>query len=212
MAVRPPPTPVDSTAQLIRINTMESDTTAGTDLTASDTAAALWDVIGARLADIDLGRAMTQYPTPEALAARMLDTLPDVAVTNPPIGACYSASALARWKQLSRQGIDQQRRAGRLFAVMIDHRWLYPSVQFDQRGRQSAAFAALLERQRALVGNPFEFAVWLETPEEPGGPTPRARLQSASGTRTVADRTFDDFVPTIVDPPYGASTLRDAEK
>ncbi|MET4583756.1 hypothetical protein ABIE21_003287 [Conyzicola nivalis] len=115
-----------------------------TEPTGAATRALLAAAVGERLTEIDFKRAGELYATPEALAARMLEALPDTPVTDPPIGSCYSAPALARWKQLSRQAIDQQRKAGRLFGAMVDRRWLFPAVQFDKCGRQSRAFAELL--------------------------------------------------------------------
>jgi hypothetical protein len=207
---RRPDEPVDLAVLLISINTMESDMTADTGPTAGDTAAALRDVLGARLADVDLGRAMTRYRTPEALATRMLDTLPDVAVTDPPIGACYSAPALARWKQLSRQAIDQQRRSGRLFGVMVGGRMLHPSAQFDNHGRQSRAFVDLYAH--AGGSDPVEFAVWMETPDPVTGVRPSDTLRRAPDTRTSHERLLDGFVPTIVEPPYGAAATQPGTK
>jgi len=163
------------------------------------TRALLAAAIGEKLNRIDFDRAMQIYSTPEALAARMLDTLPDTHVTDPPIGPCYSAPALARWKQLTRQAVDQQRRAGRLFGVMVDRKWLYPAVQFDNYSRQSAAFAAVLEKYPDKA--PVEFAVWLETPDSKTGIAPKVDIRRAQNDRTAADRFFDGFVPTIIEPP-----------
>jgi len=161
-----------------------------------DLAAALVE----RFEEVDFASAQQQYRTPEALAARMLETLPDIVATDPPIGSCYSAPALARWKQHSRQAIDQQRRSGRLFGVMVDRRWLYPSVQFDSRGRQSPAFVAVLESQSGR--DAVEFAVWLETPDSETGVTPKAEIQRAADNGTREERFFDGFVPTIIQPPF----------
>ena len=166
----------------------------------ADLSSALKSAIAAHLNQVDLGGAMAKFPDVDALVAKMLATLPDFCVDEPPIGSCYSAPALARWKQLSRQAIDQQRRAGRLFGVMVDRRWLYPSVQFDSQGRQSPAFVAVLESQSAK--DAVEFAVWLETPDPETGVTPKAEIQRAADNRTQEERFFDGFVPTIIQPPF----------
>jgi hypothetical protein len=157
--------------------------------------------LGERLADIDLVRAVRHYGSVGAIAKGMTNTLPDVIVSEPLIGPCYSTLALSQWKQISRQAVDQQRRSRRLFGAMIDGRWLYPAVQFDSRGRQSQAFAALLLIHSAGAGKEVEFAVWLETPDPKTGISPRAELQNAPDLRTLEERFFDGFVPTIIEPP-----------
>jgi hypothetical protein len=188
-------TPVDTVKLSVTIDSMDTPTEPAN----AATRALLTAAIGERLSKLDFDRTREFYPTPEALAARMLETLPDTLVTDPPIGACYSAPAVARWKQLSRQSIDQQRRAGRLFGVMVDRRWLYPAVQFDNYGRQSAAFTAVLEQHR--IEDPVGFAVWLETPDPETGIVPKAEIRRAENDRTAAGRFFDGFVPTIIEPP-----------
>jgi len=186
---------VDESQLFITIDTMDSPTEHADAVARTLLAAALLE----RLANTDLDHAMQIYPSPEALAARMLDTLPDTLVTDPLVGPAYSAPALARWKQLTRQAVDQQRRAGRLFAVMVDRRWLYPAVQFDNYGRQSASFRAVLEQHRNE--DPVEVAIWLETPDQESGIAPKAAIRRAEGDRTAAERFFDSFVPTIIQPP-----------
>ena len=194
--------PVDTAKLSVTIDNMDTPTEPAN----AATRALLTAAIGERLSKLDFDRTREFYPTPEALAARMLETLPDTLVTDPPIGACYSAPALARWKQLSRQAIDQQRKAGRLFGAMVDRRWLYPAAQFDKRGGQSRAFAELLHSHPGQ--DPVEFAVWLETDDPATGVSPRLELQQAPDTRTPDERFFDDFVPTIIEPPSRRSALR----
>jgi hypothetical protein len=164
--------------------------------TADDLTQALTEMLAGR----DLSAALAIYPSPESVAQRMLQAVPDVVVRDPPIGACYSAPALARWKQLSRQAVDQQRKAGRLFGVMVDRRWLYPSVQFDSQGRQSPAFLAVRESRSGK--DAVEFAVWLEAPDPETGVAPKAKFQRAADNRTLEERFFDGFVPTIIQPPF----------
>ncbi|MBB5844922.1 hypothetical protein HD599_003245 [Conyzicola lurida] len=166
---------------------------------------ALVAAIAARLPGVDFERALDTFPDVEAFAARMLEVLPDVCIDDPPIGACYSGPALGRWKQLTRQAIDQQRRAGTLFGVMVDRRWLYPSVQFDANGRQTRAFAELVA-QETPGREPLEFAVWLETANPSTGTTPARTLREQPDTRTATERLLDGFVPTIIQPPAAAVT------
>jgi hypothetical protein len=193
---------VDTRLSLITIDTMNSPSERANAATSTLLAAAL----GERLTRIDFNRAKESYSTPEALAARMLEAVPDVVVSAPPIGPCYSSSALARWKQVSRQAIDQQRRSGRLFGVLVGGRMLYPSAQFDNHGRQSRAFVDLYAD--AGGSDPVDFAVWMETPDPVTGVRPSDTLRRAPDTRTSHERLLDRFVPTIVDPPYGAAATQ----
>jgi hypothetical protein len=182
---------------------MNAEQTTDAVQTSTEMAAALGDAIVARVGGVDFARVAGIYPTREALAARMLEALPDIVVSDPPIGPCYSSSALVRWKQLSRQAIDQQRRSGRLFGVLVGRRMFYPSAQFDNHGRQSRAFAKMYTD--AGGGDPIEFAVWMETPDPVTGERPSDTLRLAPDTRTPHERLLDGFVPTIVEPPNGAA-------
>jgi hypothetical protein len=158
-----------------------------------------------RLSRVNLAHAIQLGQSPDEVATGMLSALPDVVLADPPIGPCYSSSALARWKQLSRQAIDQQRRSGRLFGVLVGGRMLYPSAQFDNHGRQSRAFADLYADAGGSDRDPVEFAIWMETADPVTGVRPSHVLRSTPDTRTPHERLFDNFVPTIVDPPYGAA-------
>jgi len=161
-------------------------------------------VLGARLARIDMVRALRFYGSVDGIVKAMTDTLPDAIFAEPLIGSCYSTIAFARWRQVTRQAVDLQRRTGRVWGVMIDGRWFYPAVQFDKRGRQTSAFAAVLEIHRAEVNGDVEFAAWLEKPHPATGISPRVRLQNSTDSRTTEERFFDGFVPTIIDPPLRA--------
>jgi hypothetical protein len=197
---------VDTRLSLITIDTMNSPSERANAATSTLLAAAL----GERLTRIDFNRAKESYSTPEALAARMLEAVPDVVVSAPPIGPCYSSSALARWKQVSRQAIDQQRRSGRLFGVLVGRRMLYPSAQFDNHGRQSRAFAEMY----ADAGDrePIEFAIWMATPDSATALRPSDTLRLAPDTRTPHERLLEGFDPTIVQPPYGATAAAPGSK
>jgi hypothetical protein len=161
--------------------------------------------LGVRLAEVDLIKALRLHGSAEAMVNRMMYTLPDTILTDPPIGPCYSSSALARWKQVSRQAIDQQRRSGRLFGVLVGGRMFYPSVQFDNRGRQSRAFAEMYADAERSGRDQVEFGIWMETPDPVTGVRPSDTLRLAPDTRTPHERLLDNFVPTVVDPPYGAA-------
>jgi hypothetical protein len=175
-----------------------------------DQAEGLLALLKVKLADLDLTRAIEQYPTVDQLTARMIDAIPDLVISDPPIGPCYSSSALARWKQLSRQAIEQQRRSGRLFGVLVGKRMFYPSAQFDNHGRQSRAFAEMY----ADAGDrePIEFAIWMATPDSATGLRPSDTLRLAPDTRTPPERLLEGFDPTIVQPPYGAAATEPGSK
>jgi hypothetical protein len=158
-----------------------------------------------RLADIDLTRAAQEFPTPEALATRMLEAVPDAIITEPPIGPCYSSPSLARWEQVSRQAISQQRQAGKLFGVKVGGSYYFPSVQFDRHGRQRTAFTVARTTFEEVGGSELEFAIWLQTTDPEAGVTPAAEIDNAPDQRTAEERLVDGFRPTIVEPPVGST-------
>jgi len=153
-----------------------------------------------RIAAVDLTRALELYPDVEALADRMIDSLPDQFVSEPLIGPCYSTSALAKWKRVSRQAITHQRKVGTLFAVAHKGNYLYPSSQFDHRGRQMAAFREVWTRFSATGGDPLAFAVWLQTPDPDTGVAPAAKLAHNPDGRITGQMFLEDF--TIIQPPF----------
>jgi len=162
---------------------------------------ALLQLVADRLATTDLTRASQFYPDPNDLADRMLASLPDKIITEPLIGPCYSTTALARWKRLTRQAVNHQRTVGTLFAVEHKGSFYFPAVQFDNRGRQTAAFRELWDTFTATGGEPLAFAVWLQTPDPATGLSPARVLRDAPDVRTDEQRTMDDFEPTIIRPP-----------
>jgi hypothetical protein len=151
-----------------------------------------------RLATVDLTRAMRLYPTPEALAARMIDSLPDQFMAEPLLGPCYSTAALARWRRLTRQAVTRQREVGTLFAIEHKARFYFPSVQFDARGRQTGAFRELWAQFQATGGSPLAFGVWLQTSDPEEKVTPASRLAGIAKNSPRA-LYLEDF--TMVDPP-----------
>ena len=154
---------------------------------------------------IDLTRAMVEYPKPEDLASRMLESLPDAIITEPLIGPCYSTAALARWRKLTRQAITHQRKVGTLFAVEHKSLFYFPSAQFDRRGRQLSAFRDVWSDFQKTGGTPLEFAVWLQTLDPETGATPASVIASAPDLRTTEQRLIDDFEPVIIQPPSGTT-------
>jgi len=165
----------------------------------------LLDVLVEELAAMDLTRAVQCYPSADLLADRMISSLPDVLVAEPPIGPCYSPRALARWKGISRQAIAKQRSRGKLFAVTVDGSTIFPAIQFDSRGRPLPAFRELWDASASDYADPLAFAVWMHTPDPRTGKSPASVLRSAPDTRSDTQRKMEAFEPTIVQPPTGLS-------
>jgi len=172
----------------------------------NDTASvgALLQLVADRLATTDLTHAAQLYPDPNDLADRMLASLPDKIISEPLIGPCYSTSALARWKRLTRQAVNHQRTVGTLFGVEHKASFYFPAVQFDNRGRQTRSFRELWNMFTETDGEPLAFAVWLQTPDPATGLSPARVLRDAPDNRTDEQRMMDEFEPTIVEPPTGA--------
>lgn len=171
--------------------------------TTAQAVANLMVVVAQKLEAQDLTYAAQSYLTAAELVDRMISALPDIVVTDPPIGPCYTPAALAQWKRVSRQAIAKQRSTGKLFAVTINRSVFYPAVQFDNHGRPLTAFRELA--QVHCADNPLEFAVWLQAPNADTGTSPAEDLWNAPDTRSDQQRMMDEFEPTIVQPPFGST-------
>jgi hypothetical protein len=165
----------------------------------------LASMLAERLSAMDLSRALEEVLNVDDLVSRMFEAVPDAFITEPLIGSCYTTAALARWKQVTRQAITRQREIGVLFAVQHKALFYFPSVQFDNYGRQTQAFSDLWADYAATGGPPLAFAVWLETPDPATGLSPAIQLRNTPDGRTPEQRLLDGFTPTIVDPPNGAA-------
>jgi hypothetical protein len=115
--------------------------------------------------------------TPQTAAAALVETLPDLFISEPLLGHCYSTVALARWRGVTRQGIVRQHKVGALFAVMHKGRLAYPACQFDRYGRRSKEFDELFARVEGGERDPLEFAIWLHQPDVITGVAPATMLE-----------------------------------
>jgi hypothetical protein len=184
-----------------------------TEIAPTDTGRALADALALVIGDVDIQRSLDMYDTVEGVAARMLTAIPDRLITEPGIGPCYSTAALARWKQLSRQAVFGQYWSGKLFGLKHERKLVFPSIQFDSRGRMRRAFADEFQRPCAERLSADDFATLLHTVEDNTGLSPAMRISASVDGRSALEHDLDHFIPTIVDPPYGAvATEPDEEK
>lgn len=156
-----------------------------------------------RLPAVDLGRLLEVYPTVEAAADRMMEAVPNVFVSEPLLGPCYTTAALARWRGVSRQAIHRLQKTGRLFAVKHRGVLVFPSCQFDPWARVRPAFLQILADLDLRELAPGDIAVRLQTADSVTGLSPAAILAGAERDMSQRDRTIAGFVPTVVSAPLG---------
>lgn len=168
---------------------------------ATGTAAELVAALVPAIARMDLARAIKRHGSVEGVADRMIATIPDLAIADPPVGAAYSTAALARWKQISRQGVFAQYRAGRLFAVLHLGKLVFPSCQFDSAGNQLPRFRDLLSEASEAVTDLAGFASWLHTARPRAGTTPAEELRASAYRGATRGTLPARSELTVIQPP-----------
>lgn len=153
------------------------------------------------LQTVDIVRSVEVFGSVEAIASRMLSSLPDLVISEPLIGACYSTKALADRKQVSRQAIVGQRQRGRIVGLLHDGRLVYPALQFDHYGQMRPAFEALLEGIDLVRISPAEFAEWLHRADPETGRTPSEVMAEKKSTPTSRNNIPRRSDLTIIQPP-----------
>jgi hypothetical protein len=122
------------------------------------------------------------------------------------VGTAYSTAALAQWKQISRQAVFAQHKAGRVFAAKHLGKLVFPSCQFDSVGNQLPRFRELLAAAKPATADLANFAEWLVTPDVGRERTPadelRASADSGALHRTLPRRSE----LTVIDPPTAVDT------
>jgi len=176
-----------------------------TNIAPIDVGRAFADALALVIGGVDIERSLELYGTVEGVAARMLTAIPDRLITQPDIGLCYSTAALARWKQISRQAVVAQYRSGKVFGLMHGRKLVFPSIQFDSRGRMRRVFADEFLRPGAEQLSVKDFATLLHTADDNTGLSPAMRISESVDVRSALERALDGFVPTIVQPPFGSS-------
>jgi hypothetical protein len=139
----------------------------------------------------------------------MISAIPDLAIADPPVGAAYSTAALARWKQISRQGVFAQYRAGRLFAVLHLGKLIYPSCQFDSVGNQLPRFRELLREASEDVTDLAGFASWIHTAHPRSGSTPAEALRASPRRGATPSRLPTRSELTVIQPPARTNATSD---
>ena len=176
-----------------------------TDIAPTDTGRAFADALALVVGGIDMQRSVDMYGTLEGVAARMLTAIPDRLITEPGVGLCYSTPALARWKRISRQAVFRQYRSGKLFGLKHERKLVFPLVQFDSRGRMRREFADEFQLPSAERLSAQDFALLLHAVDDSTGLSPAMRISTSVDDRSSLERALNDFVPTIVQPPFGSA-------
>jgi len=155
------------------------------------------------LQTVDIVTSLEVFGSAEAIASRMLMSLPDLVISEPPIGPCYTTRALAEWKQVSRQAVGAQRRRGAIVGLHHAGRLIYPALQFDHRGQMQPALEALLDGIDRVHLSSAEFADWLHRTNSETGRTPSEQLAenlNSPSSRGQVPRRSD---LTVIQPPTG---------
>ncbi|MBF4603007.1 hypothetical protein EDF42_3535 [Curtobacterium sp. PhB172] len=136
---------------------------------------------------IDLAEVERVNGSMDAVAERMLASIPGADVLDDRVGPFYDTAGLRNWFRMSRQTLDAQAKVGDVLCVMsADGFRLYPSFQFDARG-------ILLPRLRDVLAgldpervDPWGDAVWLNAPaDELDGLTPAQALRTDRADEAV---------------------------
>ncbi|MEJ8285070.1 hypothetical protein [Curtobacterium citreum] len=136
---------------------------------------------------IDLAEVERVNGSMDAVAERMLASIPGADVLDDRVGPFYDTAGLRKWFRMSRQTLDAQAKVGDVLCVMsADGFRLYPSFQFDARG-------ILLPRLRDVLAgldpervDPWGDAVWLNArADELGGLTPAQALRTERADEAV---------------------------
>ncbi|MBN2622262.1 MAG: hypothetical protein JXA83_02780 [Acidimicrobiales bacterium] len=93
------------------------------------------------------GHSPDELGDPDALAARMLATVPQPSPWAE-LGPFYSTSGIARvLGGVSRQAVEERRRRRTILALRTaDGMWVYPAFQLDERNRVVRGLAEVLDR------------------------------------------------------------------
>jgi len=118
-----------------------------------------------QIRSLDLAEVERANGSMDAVAERMIASLPGANILDERVGPFYDTSGLRKWFQMSRQTLDAQATAGDVLCVMSsDNHRLYPSFQFTAQGqllpRLRQVLAALDPKRIDTWGD----AVWLNTP------------------------------------------------
>ena len=155
------------------------------------------------LKDIDLPRLVKRFGSLEAIVDRMMASIPDAVVNDPPVGPCHTRTRLASWQGVSRQSVQTQQRAGRIIGFVYHGRILHPTVQFDGRGRPMPLLRELLNATDGPLGDADRISQWLHEPTGPHGTT-RAE-QFAEALTASADHPLPDESLTFMRAPSPAN-------
>ncbi|MBD8539193.1 hypothetical protein [Frigoribacterium sp. CFBP 8751] len=140
------------------------------------------------LEGVDLRPVMDVLGGVDAMARRMLASVPGANVYDDALGPFYDTTSLGRWKSIRRQSIDGQVRRGDVLCVTTPegHR-LYPSFQFDGPDGTPlpnlARVLAVLDPRRADV---WGDAIWVREP--------RPELGDRSPAQALRDGDADDVI------------------
>lgn len=140
------------------------------------------------LQGIDLRVVLDTLGGAEAVATRMLASVPGANTYDDKLGPFYDTTSLGRWKRIRRQSIDRQVRRGDVLCVKTsDGRRLYPSFQFDgPDGTPLPDLARVLAVLDARRTDAWGDAIWVREP--------RPELGGRSPARALRDGVADDVI------------------
>lgn len=146
-----------------------------------------------------LFRVRTRTLEPTASQPRAADQLrrllrhpkrsePELSQWDELVGPFYKASAIAKWRDQSRQNVSKLTGRGSLLALRTeDGACLYPAFQFDGDGNAPPRLKELLRLLRSAIADDWTIALWLNNPQHIlDGRTPIELLWDSN----QADRVF----------------------
>jgi hypothetical protein len=136
---------------------------------------------------LDLTEVERANGSMDAVAERMLASIPGANVLDDRVGPFYDTAGLKAWFDISKQALDVQARAGHVICVLsADGFRLYPSFQFDERGTRLPRLREVLAGLDPEQVDTWGDAVWLNAPaEELDGLTPAETLRTNRADEVV---------------------------
>ena len=147
----------------------------------------LVEAIASQLDTVDLDAVATSFTSIDAIAERMVASLPTVHPLDQDAGPFFDTTGLAKWLGSTRQAL--RRRVGNhdiLAVKTADNRNLYPSFQFDVQGEPLPRLREVLPRLDPDDSDSWGSAIWLNAPAaEFEGRTPAEELRYGNPQKVI---------------------------
>ena len=142
------------------------------------------------------GRGLDELGSAGEIADRMVAALSRPSPWNDIIGPFYRTNQAAQLLGVSRQAVDERRRRGVLLGCRTaDGYWVFPAIQFDDRGHVRPGAAELVGRLANADADGWTQAAWTATPlDRLDGLSPVEYAQQEGGVNESLAAAVDDQI------------------